>query len=718
MKKNTHVFLVSLFAVSLYACDDSAVGTTCLEDAGDCQDGIIQKECDTGSVICLNDSLKTCIDGKWKRTACEYGCNDDATDCKDDTACSNGDTICTNDIKKTCNDGIWEQNKCEFGCNAEKNDCADKPTETKDECTGTEVICENHTKKVCHNGTWQQTNCPDGCNKTGTDCAVPQTCNDNEIICTDGKLKKCQDNTWITTSDCGFGCNKSNTACAVCKEGSTCKDGLLTTCQNDTIKTTSCQYGCDSTGKKCDEIDQTQPTRYLMNSVHSPITPSVVERMKKIMAKNNSRYNNVFIEIGDSHYDYDNFMTCFSDQKPSMHITWGDHTNMQEVVTEFQKTKDSFGRDSVAARGGKSIREMYSSTYDGDCPSKDCIADEISAMNPRFALFGHGSNDLGNGAFTFYLSSTYPGYQWALENYYRQLNKAIDELENAGVIPLISGIAPCFMELSYINFMTSTNPPAINPQEHMRYAIPSFNAVSRGVAEARQLPWLDIYNIFYPLPDHGLTSDYTHCRYKAAYENTCDFSSSGVEYGCNARNIYTVEMLDRAWRAIIKGDNKLDPIEEPYRGKGTQADPYIITSIPFTHEGNTQNGENKINVYSACTNSTEQGPEIYYKMVLNERKYLRMFAVSATGVDVDLQVMKDGMDGNKCIVRTDILAHGYLDAGTYYIAVDTFGTDSTKAGQYLLGIVECSNRTNGSYSFDDKDVDEICRSKPLFDVKG
>ncbi len=734
----------------------------CNAKGTDCKTDSIKKECDSGSSICINDVMKTCIDEEWVQNPCKNGCNEDATACRGDEPpkadcqpgeiscasgikkictenstyqqtecpygcneagndcaakpdpepeCSGEQTLCENSTKKTCSGGKWQSTNCPDGCNEAGNDCA-TITEPEPECTGEQTLCENSTKKTCSGGKWQSTNCPDGCNEAGNDCAVPRLCTENEVSCTDGKLQKCTGNAWTKAEDCPNGCSKTGKACAKCREGSTCQNGKQTTCKDEKTTETTCQYGCDAAGNKCDEIDQMQPTRYLMKTVHSPITPYVVEQMKKIKAKNNSRNDNVFIEIGDSHYDYDDFMVCYS-KSSSQKVTLGSYSNLQSVIDEFQKTKDSFKRDSLAAVGGTATRYALSG-------SPNYIAQEVSAMNPRFAFFGHGSNDIGNGSFT-YRNFTYSssgsanGYAWAIQDYYRQFNKAMDQLINAGIIPLISGIVPNFSSPSKINYLTSTNPPACKSTEYPRYVVQAFNAVSRGIAEARQLPWLDTYNVFYPLKDHGLlTSDHVHGSRSSQY---CDFSSTGLAYGVNNRNLHSVIMLDSAWRTVIKGEEAVDPIEEPFRGKGTQADPYLITSIPYTHQGNTNSGESKIDVYSGCDTAKEGGKEIYYKLVINEKKYVRMFAVSASGVDVDIHIMKGAADAAKCIARSDIMLHGSLEAGTYYIAVDTFsGNGADGPGQYLFGIVECDNKKNGGSSAYDYDVDTLCQSKPIFNA--
>ena len=67
-----------------------------------------------------------------------------------------------------------------------------------------------------------------------------------------------------------------------------------------------------------------------------------------------------------------------------------------------------------------------------------------------------------------------------------------------------------------------------------------------------------------------------------------------------------------------------------------------------------------------------------------------MFALSAaTNIDVDIHVLRDAIREDACISRSDIMIQGTLNKGVYYISVDTYGTDTSNAGKYLLGIVEC-----------------------------
>ncbi len=643
--------------------------------------------CDSNGLECFASSSDLCITGcsggvmtvchaggEYSVTKCEFGCNDELSDCAVEPVCRPG---CAENIKTVCQNGNSVTSECPFGCLSDGSDCA--------ECRINDGVCEHNTLKTCVDGHWQTTTCDNGCASDGLSCALPPSCAENQLSCVGNELFKCSGGSLVAQKTCDFGCNQAGTDCAECRNGnSTCKSGTLSTCTNEKWSSTVCKYGCNAASNACEEVNENQPTRYLMKTLHSPITPYVVTQMKTIAAKNTSRNNDVFIKIGDSHYDYDFdgcFMKCFSNNT-SQAVSLDGRNELQNVIATFQKTKDSFNRDSLAAVGG-------SSTRNGLSGSPNLITQEISALNPRFAFFGHGSNDIGNGSFVYNLSG-YEGYPWSIQDYYRQVNKALDLLIENGIIPLISGITPNYTTPTGINYLA--NPPAIDKRDYPRYIVQSFNAISRGIAEARQLPWFNTYQAYINLSNHGLrTSDNIH---GSTSGSPCNFTADGLKYGVNQRNLGSIQMLNAAWQTVVNNAAPSDTIDEPFKGNGSPSSPFLVTSLPFTHSANTAKSSNKIiNFYDGCSSPSsgeyEYGPEYYYEMVLNKKTRLRMFAVSATGVDVDIQVMKNKPDAASCVVRSDIMLHGYLDAGTYYISVDTFGQNSTSPGTYLLGIVEC-----------------------------
>lgn len=686
---------------------------------------IVPGACEDGAKRCQNSIFSTCVEGVWvTEQNCENGCNAAETACQTPEAsegCQNGTTRCVHNIEMACLEGAWEQTRtCPDGCDDAEAKCLESgDVVDPNTCHEGETRQENGITLICVDGLWQPQDCEDcetaacehegalcldgwivtcqdghvtskkvcenGCHDGESVCATVEStpeCQEGTQKCTSDKLYTCKEGVWQVDMTCTHGCHADGTSCAECKAGeSTCSDGIQKLCTGDTWQSVPCPYGCGVDGKTCESINQMQPTRYLDGSgLHSPITPYVAEQMRAIAAKNTSRKTDVFIKVGDSHYDKEfdgRFMLCFSDDT-SAKVTLDGRTELESVIEAFQSDRDSFNRDSYAAVGGSSTRNLFQVTPDN-------ITKEINDMSPRFAFFGHGCNDMGNGCYA-HESSGCNGYAWALQDYYRQVNKAMDIMINAGVIPLISAIAPRNDAPAKVSYMDgAANIPSTS--DYPKYMSRTFNAVARGNAEARQLPYFDTFHAFIDLPDRGISSDKLHASHSGS---PCNFASDGLQYGVNTRNLGSIQLLDRAWQVIGKGKDAPDRVTEPFIGSGSSADPFVINSLPYTHSGDTSKSANsQIASYPGCSTAKEGGGEYIYQMELTSDKRLRVFAVSATGVDVDIQVMRGNIDGNACIARDDIMLHGKFKAGTYYIAVDTYSGSTAKPGLYLLGIVEC-----------------------------
>ncbi len=704
-------------------CKNGCDGNVCKE-----QDPPVISDCTDGDIQCQDNILKKCQSGNWNESLCPYGCANDH-ECTEPSECNDDDTLCTNDTLKTCQNNHWDSGStCPNGChvsgascaNCKENDikCTDNQKMTclggdwtsqtcdngcspngKDcaECKENAATCENNTLKSCKNGAWTSQTCDNGCNANKTGCA---DCKENAATCENNTLKTCKNGAW-NSQTCNNGCNADKNGCAECKENTVvCENNTLKTCKTGKWTSKTCENGCNSAKTACESVNNNQPTRYIMtNRLLSPITPYVLQSMKNIAAKNSSRSTNVVMKVGDSHYDYNFdgcFMKCFSTANSNA-VTLDSHTNLQKAINDFQKTKDSFMRDSKSALGGKSTRDMFNSSI---CGSTDCITQEINAMNPRFAFFGHGTNDMGNGCYSHaVIPNECDGYASSLQAYYRNLNRAMDVLINNGVIPLISAIAPRNDTPKKVSYMSGASNIA-STSDYPTHMVSTFNAVARGNAEARQIPFFDTFQAFYPLASHGIRDDDMH---GSTSGSPCNFTASGLKYGVNTRNLYSMEMLNNAWNAYTSG-NAPDKVIEPFKGSGTAADPYIITSLPFTHSANTKNtGKNVISTYSGCAAGVnEYGPEVYYKLELSSKKRIRTFVVSERltytypydEADLDIHILRGSASSNSCIKRDDIMIHGSLAKGTYYFVIDTFGTSSNESanrGKYLFGIVECDS---------------------------
>ena len=380
------------------------------------------------------------------------------------------------------------------------------------------------------------------------------------------------------------------------------------------------------------------------------------------------------MKLGDSHMAYESlFVKCFSDKNTGStnEITLDSHTDLQAAITAFQSNGfDSFDRNSVTAVVGKS------SNYPIDNSFK-LMNQEIAATNPRFAFYGFGNNDLGMFGYNKEpISGGNQGYYYTIEWYYKNLITTTEELIKDGIIPIFISLSPKDYEV------TGTN--AVKP----RYFVSTFNTVLRGVAEHYQLPFMNLQKVLLGINGYGLSDDGKHLN---SATSACDLSASGLTKGMNNRNLYSMEMLNRAWNVVVNDQSAPDSTGEVFRGTGSPTDPWIISSLPFSHSANTSNSPNSsIKTYDCTVQKNEYGPEYYYKLVVTKTTKIRTFVASGNGVDVDIHLVTS-VDGKGCINRNDKGFEATLNPGTYYIIIDTFSGTSgtTKPGQYLFGIHEC-----------------------------
>jgi hypothetical protein len=111
--------------------------------------------------------------------------------------------------------------------------------------------------------------------------------------------------------------------------------------------------------------------------------------------------------------------------------------------------------------------------------------------------------------------------------------------------------------------------------------VPRYNAVIRGIAQARQIPLVDYHREMIGLPGAGLAKDGIHPTtfHGDLGRNACDLGARGLEHGYNLRNLLALEALDRAKRALDGA--AADQTPTPAQGSGTRDDPWRVTELPF-----------------------------------------------------------------------------------------------------------------------------------------
>ncbi len=221
---------------------------------GECKNGDVSSTCSDGAI-------QECVNGKWTKHICSYGCNDANNGCiNTPPSCSKGSTWCneSNDIGqvKTCHDGQWSATtSCgNVSCNSSGTDCG--------VCKNGSLnnSCNNGAIQECSNGAWTKHPCPYGCNDANNGCInTPPSCSKGSTWCTEsngiGQVKSCHDGQWGATTSCGSdSCNSSGTECGVCKDGTynnVCSSGAIKECSNGAWKDHPCPYGCNDANNGC-----------------------------------------------------------------------------------------------------------------------------------------------------------------------------------------------------------------------------------------------------------------------------------------------------------------------------------------------------------------------------------------------------------------------------------------------------------------------------------
>ncbi len=330
------------------------------------------------------------------------------------------------------------------------------------------------------------------------------------------------------------------------------------------------------------------PTRYTESTLRSPVTETVATRLRDIATAEPGRSDNVFMKVGASGTVSQHFMTCLAGSaQPGYTLDLDGRDDLLPSVNWFRTGEADgstpFDRETLAAKIGRSATWAISGS-----PSP--LETEIDAIDPRFALVNYGTNDMQLG--TTHASALWP--------FYENLSALLDELEDGGIVPIVTGL---------------------NPRADLTDAtawVPTYNAVTLGVAEARQLPFINLYRAVNDLADHGLVGDGVHGNaYSSGGSQPCVFTPGGLEFNYNVRNLLTMQVLDLVKLAVVD-EVAMDAQEGSARiaGAGTIEDPFVIDQLPFTHWIDTSESESRlIDTYSGCAaDQDESGPEYFYAL--------------------------------------------------------------------------------------------------------
>ncbi len=399
-------------------------------------------------------------------------------------------------------------------------------------------------------------------------------------------------------------------------------------------------------------------TRYPPRRALSPITGWVAERLRAVAARSATSRPEVFMKVGASGTVSPNFLSCFDGDG----VDLAEHASLAPTINAFRAPlaagSSSFARVSLAAKVGESAGWPLSGE-----PTP--LAQELAALQPRFAFVNFGTNDMRQGS--SFASAAYP--------FFDNLARLLDTMLDAGVVPLVTGL----------------NPSA--DAEVARW-VPLYDAVTRGLAESRQIPYLSLYEALRALPSQGLAADGIHndVLMIGGQARACDLRAEGLRYGYNQRNLLSVQQLDVVHRVTVGGERAPDAEPPALEGEGTRDAPWLIEELPFVHASTTQGAPTRaIDAYPGCSaTQDESGPERWYRLQLTAATPLRLMVLDRSAVDVDVHLLSGGLTGAACVERNDRVVDRVVPAGTHHVVVDTFVTSAgEQVGDYLLVVVPC-----------------------------
>jgi hypothetical protein len=380
--------------------------------------------------------------------------------------------------------------------------------------------------------------------------------------------------------------------------------------------------------------EPSRAARYPSFETQSPITAFVAGRIREIAANGETDSQSV-AKVGDSITVSNQFFHCFANSSDSV------SPEIDRTVEQFS----GFDRTSLAAGVGWSSVMTLSGS-----PSP--LQQEIDAVAPSVAVVMYGTNDAEGGN---------------LDAYGGNLLSIVDTLIASGVVPIVSTI-----------------PPREYNANDAR--VPFYNAMARAVAQARQVPLVDLHRELLPLPGYGLGGDGLHPR---GVGGGCDFSATGMQAGYNVRNRVTIEAVDRVRRVLDGSVDYFDESAPQWVGEGTRSSPYQIPigSLPIAHAADTRLSQERHNAAYSCGTSNEGGSEVWYQLSLSQEQALRITVADRGDVDVDVHLLSGSTEASACVDRDDRTLDLVVPAGEHYLVVDTYISGGVeKSGEFLLTI--------------------------------
>jgi hypothetical protein len=405
------------------------------------------------------------------------------------------------------------------------------------------------------------------------------------------------------------------------------------------------------------------PTLYPSGRILSPLSPSVVEHLRAISWSGVGLQDDVFMKIGASSTVSGSNLHCFG----GPHVDLDDYSDLQPTIDFFllgdAAGTSPFERETLAAKIGMSAGWAITGS-----PSP--VEAEIDAIAPSYALVHYGTNDMGQGL-------TYKSAIWKFGG---RLLELTDLLISEGIVPVL---------------MSITSRGDVEAADRW---VGSYNAVIRGIAQSRQIPFIDLHHALQPLEGQGLAGDGIHLntfKKDGAYR-PCIFTPEGLAFGMNMRNLISLMGLD-ALRWLLVWNEEVVDAPVTLKGSGNHADPFIVPPLPFADRRDTASGGSSMlaNYVGCNAEQDESGPEYVYRINVDKETRIRAMVFDRDDVDIDIHLLDSTGTEAGCLARDHQILEGTLPPGSYHFVLDTFVSSGVmKSGEYIFVILHCDDDDN------------------------
>lgn len=248
------------------------------------------------------------------------------------------------------------------------------------------------------------------------------------------------------------------------------------------------------------------------------------ERERAIFALGASQGSraDVFTTVGDSNTTNGDFLQPIG-MGEDMYCNWGSYGDLRDTVAFFSvppddESKTSFTHHSLAAAKGFTSAAALDPFWVSDayCAANESpLACEYRITQPSVAIIMLGNIDVSS---------------LTTDAYAANMRRIVEFLLQRGVIPVLTTFV-------------------VLPERDQYQRSLEMNMALLDIADAEQVPLINLWAPAQALPDHGIGPDHTHL--KAEVGSFCSFDGAQNQYGGTLRNLLTLQALDTLRRDVL-----------------------------------------------------------------------------------------------------------------------------------------------------------------------